>query len=79
MAAWSEAFLTPLVGRMAELLGERTLPWVLALGAILAGWAVFALLAGPFRSVPAALAALLTGLVIVLFGTALLGRPDPER
>jgi hypothetical protein len=40
---------------------------------------VFALLAGPFRSVPAALAALLTGLVIVLFGTALLGRPDPER
>ena len=60
----------------SSMIGERTLTWALPLGGVLGGLAVFALLERPAGAVPAGLAALLTGLVVVLFGVAVLGRPD---
>jgi hypothetical protein len=50
--------------------------WVLSLAGVIGGLAMFFALERPFGAVPAGLAAVLTVLVLVLFGVALLGRPD---
>ena len=61
------------------MLGEHWLTWGLSLAGVIGGLAMFFALERPFGAVPAGLAALLTGLVVVIFGVALLGRPDDGR
>ena len=57
---------------------ERTLTWALSLAGVIGGLAMFFALERPFGAVPAGLAAVLTVLVLVIFGVALLGQPDDE-
>jgi hypothetical protein len=59
-------------------IGERTLTWALSLAGVIGGLAMFFALERPFGAVPAGLAAVLTVLVVVIFGVALLGQPDDE-
>jgi hypothetical protein len=58
------------------MIGEHTPTWGLSLAGVIGGLSMFFALERPVGAVPAGLAALLTGLVVVIFGLALLGRPD---
>jgi hypothetical protein len=60
-------------------IGERALTWGLSSAGVISGLAVFFALERSFGAVPGGLAALLTGLVVVIFGVALLGQPDDGR
>ena len=61
------------------MIGERALTWALSLAGVIGGLAIFFALERPSGVVPAGLAALFAGLVVVIFGVALLGRPDDGR
>ena len=60
------------------MIGERTPTWALALAGVIGGLAMFFALERPFGAMPAGLAAVLTVLLIVIFGVVLLGQPDDE-